>query len=82
MAISINGKVVAMGKPGTYVPLERVWKEGDTIKFGLPATLHPLVMIATGRLGDYADVAPEIAERDSRTRHRLPLDDIVSPRLP
>ncbi|MDG4665146.1 nitroreductase family protein [Mycobacterium sp. 236(2023)] len=45
--------------------------------FGLPATLHPLVMIATGRLGDYADVPPEIAERDSRPRERLPLEQIV-----
>ncbi len=40
MAISVNGKVVATGKPGTYAPLERTWKDGDTIAFSLPATLH------------------------------------------
>ncbi|PRC53354.1 nitroreductase, partial [Mycobacterium sp. ITM-2017-0098] len=36
--------------------------------------LHPLVMIAVGRLGEEADVAPEIVERDKQPRHRLPLD--------
>ncbi|BCM88625.1 hypothetical protein IAD21_00466 [Abditibacteriota bacterium] len=40
MAISVNGKVVATGKPGTYAPLERTWKNGDTIAFSLPATLR------------------------------------------
>ncbi|PRC48955.1 nitroreductase, partial [Mycobacterium sp. ITM-2017-0098] len=39
--------------------------------------LHPLVMIAVGRLGEEADVAPEIVERDKQPRHRLPLDEIV-----
>ena len=50
---------------------------GAAEAFGLPPTLHPVVMIATGRLGDYADAAPEIAERDSRPRERLPLEQIV-----
>lgn len=40
MGISVNGKVVATGKPGTYAALERTWKEGDTITFSLPASLR------------------------------------------
>ena len=39
--------------------------------------VRPLVVIAVGTLGDYADVAPEIAERDGRKRERLPLDQVV-----
>ncbi|KWX68738.1 nitroreductase family protein [Mycobacterium sp. NAZ190054] len=45
--------------------------------FALPAGLRPLMVIAVGRLGDHAAVAPEIAERDLRPRRRLPLDEIV-----
>ena len=36
--------------------------------FDLSAELRPLMVIAVGRLGDYADVDPEIAERDSMPR--------------
>jgi nitroreductase len=45
--------------------------------FDLPDGLRPLMVIAVGTLGDYAGAAPEIAERDSRPRERLPLDEIV-----
>ncbi len=55
---------------------------GAAATFGLPETLRPLVMIAVGRLGDYADTAPEIAERDARPRERLPLSDVVLNELP
>ncbi|RZA27569.1 MAG: hypothetical protein EOP02_09955, partial [Proteobacteria bacterium] len=39
MAISVGGKVVATGKPGSYAVLDRIWKDGDTIAFTLPAAL-------------------------------------------
>ncbi|MGZ8803244.1 MAG: nitroreductase family protein [Mycobacterium sp.] len=45
--------------------------------FDLPEGLRPLMVIAVGRLGDYADVAEEIAERDRLPRERLPLNEIV-----
>ena len=51
--------------------------EGARSAFGLAEQLRPLVVIAVGRLGDYADVAPEIAERDGQPRERLPLEDVV-----
>ena len=37
MPISVNGQQVAVGKPGTYVALDRTWSEGDTVAFTLPA---------------------------------------------
>jgi nitroreductase len=45
--------------------------------FALPVGLSPLMVIAVGTLGDYARVPDEIAERDARARHRLPLEEIV-----
>ncbi|MDA2889911.1 nitroreductase family protein [Mycolicibacterium sp. BiH015] len=50
---------------------------GAAETFRLPDTLHPVVMIAVGRLGDYANLTPEIAERDARPRERLPLTEVV-----
>jgi DUF1680 family protein len=34
--ISVNGNVVATGKPGTYVSLQREWSNRDVISFTLP----------------------------------------------
>ncbi|MBV5241956.1 nitroreductase family protein [Mycolicibacterium sp. PAM1] len=50
---------------------------GAAEAFALPTGLHPLMVVAVGRLGDYSQVAPEIAERDSRPRERLPLAEVV-----
>ena len=40
MKISVNGKPAGVGKPGTYLPLERLWSDGDTIEFILPAAFQ------------------------------------------
>lgn len=40
MEISVNGKVVGAGRPGTYFPLRREWSNGDTIEFTLPAVVR------------------------------------------
>ncbi|MDR1601094.1 MAG: glycoside hydrolase family 127 protein, partial [Tannerella sp.] len=37
VAISVNGKPSATGKPGSYVELSRKWQDGDRIDFTLPA---------------------------------------------
>lgn len=50
---------------------------GAAEAFTLPDGLRPLMVIAVGKLGDYAKVTPEIAERDSQPRQRLPLNEIV-----
>jgi DUF1680 family protein len=36
MSIRVNNSVAAAGMPGGYVVLDRRWKEGDVISFGLP----------------------------------------------
>jgi DUF1680 family protein len=37
MPVNINGKVISTGNPGSYVTLNRQWKNGDLISFTLPA---------------------------------------------
>jgi len=39
MAVYVNGKATATGRPGSYVLLDRAWAEGDTVQFTLPAAL-------------------------------------------
>ncbi len=36
MAVNVNGKRAATGKPGTYASLSRIWKNGDEITFSVP----------------------------------------------
>lgn len=45
--------------------------------FGIPDGVRPLAVLAVGVLGDYATAAPELVERDSRPRARLPIDEIA-----
>lgn len=39
MQISVNGRAVATGKPGSYVTLNRTWATGDAVNFTLPMEL-------------------------------------------
>ncbi len=36
MSVMVNGEKIVSGNPGTYVTLDRQWKNGDTISFTLP----------------------------------------------
>jgi DUF1680 family protein len=36
MPIAVNGEVSAEGRPGEYVTLDRVWRDGDRVAFRLP----------------------------------------------
>jgi uncharacterized protein len=40
MPIAVNGQQAAVGKPGTYQPIQRTWADGDTISFILPMELR------------------------------------------
>ena len=42
MAISVNGKPIGAGQPGSYMSIDRVWSKGDTIGFTLPAQMRLL----------------------------------------
>jgi nitroreductase len=45
--------------------------------FDIPAEVRPLAIVAVGTLGDYEGAAPEIVERDSLPRQRLPLTEVA-----
>lgn len=51
--------------------------EGARAAFDIPAPVRPLMVIAVGSLADYGTVSDDVAERDSRPRERLPLDEIA-----
>jgi DUF1680 family protein len=40
MKVSVNGRPVGVGRPGTYLPIKRQWSDGDTIEFTLPAAIR------------------------------------------
>jgi hypothetical protein len=41
MMLTVNGKKVSVeGKPGSYVTVEREWKQGDTVQVRLPMSLR------------------------------------------
>ena len=51
--------------------------DGAREVFNLPAGVRPLAVVAVGSLGDYRHMPPEIVERDSRPRERMPLEAMV-----
>lgn len=51
--------------------------DGARETFGLPEGVRPLAVVAVGSLGDYRHMPPEIVERDSRPRDRVPLEAMV-----
>lgn len=51
--------------------------DGARAAFDIPPQVRPLMVIAVGSLADYDTVSDDVAERDSRPRERLPLQDIA-----
>jgi Nitroreductase family len=51
--------------------------DGARAAFAIPDAVRPLAVVAVGSLGDYSQVDVTIAERDSRPRERLPLNQIA-----
>jgi nitroreductase len=72
-----NLSVEAVARGLIVHPMAGFDVDGARTAFGLPDGLRPLAVVAVGTLGDYAQVAPEIAERDGRARERRPLEEIV-----
>jgi nitroreductase len=72
-----NLSVEAVARGLIVHPMAGFDVDGASTTFELPDGLRPLAVVAVGSQGDYARVAPEIAERDGRPRERLPLDQIV-----
>jgi DUF1680 family protein len=40
MPVHVNGQLAATGKAGSYVVLNRTWRNGDVISFNLPMSLR------------------------------------------
>ncbi len=57
MAVYVNGKPAANGKPGSYVVLDRVWTEGDIASFTLPAALTANRYTGVDQIPDHARYA-------------------------
>ncbi len=76
-AAMTNLSIEAVSRGLIVHPMAGFDGEGARAAFDLPRELRPLVVIAVGRLGDYADASPEIVERDTQPRRRLPLSEIV-----
>ena len=76
-AAMANLSVEAVARGLIVHPMAGFDVDGARTAFDLPDGLRPLAVVAVGSQGDYARVAPEIAERDGRPRERLPLEEIV-----
>ncbi len=50
MAVQVNGRLAATGRPGSYVVLDRTWAKGDTIAFKLPAELRVVQYTGTTQI--------------------------------
>jgi DUF1680 family protein len=64
MDILVNGKKVASGKPGTYVALNRTWKDNDVISFTLPMGF---------RLTKYAGITEDFKDKEAYALEYGPL---------
>jgi DUF1680 family protein len=53
MAIQVNGKVAAIGKPTSYATLDRTWSEGDTIDFALPIGLSLVRYVGVDQIPEH-----------------------------
>jgi hypothetical protein len=40
VAVRVNGKTAATGKPGTFAAVRRTWKDGDTVEVTIPMALR------------------------------------------
>lgn len=72
-----NATVEAVSRELVAHPMAGFNADAAREAFGIPAEVRPLAVLAVGVLGDYATAAPELVERDSRPRARLPLDHIA-----
>ncbi|MUL49299.1 nitroreductase [Mycobacterium sp. CBMA293] len=76
-AAMANLSVEAVSRGLIVHPMAGFDAPGASAAFSLSDTLRPLAVIAVGTLGDYAQLSPEVADRDARPRERLPLGQVV-----
>lgn len=76
-AAAANLAIEAVSRDLICHPMAGFDSDGARSAFDIPAGVLPVMVIAVGRLGDYATAAPEIAERDAKPRNRLPLEQVA-----
>jgi len=93
MAVQVNGRHAATGRPGSYVAIDRTWSSGDTIAFKLPAGLrvrpytgtdqipgHDRYAILYGPILLAAVGAPEVRLLGAEVKRPENLIDLLSPK--
>ncbi|MDT5323218.1 MAG: hypothetical protein QOF25_370 [Mycobacterium sp.] len=76
-AAMANMAVEAVSRSLIVHPMAGFDAEAARAAFAIPAEVRPLIVVAVGSLGDYSGAPPEIVERDSLPRERLPLEDVA-----
>jgi len=83
MAVYVNGKPAATGKPGSYVVLDRAWAEGDIVSFTLPAALWANRYTGVDQIPDHARYAvsfgPILLAAVGAPEIRLRLENVKQP---
>lgn len=72
-----NATVEAVARGLVAHPMAGFDADAARAAFGVPGGVRPYAVVAFGTLGDYAGAAPDLVERDSRPRTRLPLGEIA-----
>ena len=76
-AAAANLAVEAVARGLISHPMAGFDVDGARSAFGIPSQVRPLMVIAVGSLADPAAVPDDVAERDSRPRERLPLEQVA-----
>lgn len=76
-AAMANLSVEAVSRDLVVHPMAGFDTDAAQQAFAVPAGVRALAIVAVGRLGDATAAAPEVAERDTRPRERLPVDEIA-----
>jgi len=76
-AAAANLAIEAVSRGLVCHPMAGFDAAGARSAFGVPPQVRPLMIIAVGSLADPAEVPPDIAERDSLPRERLPLEQVA-----
>lgn len=76
-AAMANMAVEAVSRSLIVHPMAGFDADAARTKFAIPDEVRPLAVVAVGSLGDYATAPPDIVERDSLPRERLPLEEVA-----
>ncbi len=92
MAVEVNGRHVATGRPRSYVVIDRTWSNGDTVGFELPAELRTVRYTGVDQIPDHERYAilygpillaavgsPEIRLRGVDAKHADRLVGLLEP---